>query len=54
MDRWGSALTVLLEKEFSISMLRRWLNKLAYNNGMVPVEQFARHGTQASSGVVIP
>jgi hypothetical protein len=45
----------LLEADFN------WLNKLifakrmmdqAYDNGMVPVEQFARRGTQASSGVL--
>jgi hypothetical protein len=73
MDQWGSALTVLLEKEFGNIYLEKmraiclleadfnWLNKLifakrmmdqAYNNGMVPVEQFARRGTQASSGVL--
>ena len=73
MDRWGSALTVLLEKEFGNIYLEKmraiclleadfnWLNKLifakrmmdqAYDNGMVPVEQFARRGTQASSGVL--
>lgn len=73
MDRWGSALTVLLEKEFGNIYLEKmraiclleadfnWLNKLifakrmmdqAYDNGMVPVEQFARRGTQATSGVL--
>ena len=73
MERWGSALTVLLEKEFgniyiekmrAICLLEadfNWLNKLifakrmmdqAYDNGMVPVEQFARRGTQASNGVL--
>eukprot|EP00956_Cyclotella_meneghiniana_P028224 scaffold65021_cov87-Cyclotella_meneghiniana.AAC.11 len=62
MDRWGSALTVLLEKEFGNIYLEKmraiclleadfnWLNKLifaermmdqAYDNGLVPVEQFA-------------
>ena len=73
LDRWGSALTVLLEKQFGNIYLEKmraiclleadfnWLNKLifakcmmdqAYDNGMVPVEQFARRGTQASSGVL--
>ena len=73
MDRWGLALTVLLEKQFgniylekmrAICLLKadfNWLNKLifakcmmdqAYDNGMVPVEQFAHCGTQASSGVL--
>ena len=73
LARWGSALTVLLEKEFgniyldkmrAICLLEadfNWLNKLifarrmmdqAYDTGIVPVEQFARWGTQASSGVL--
>jgi hypothetical protein len=73
MDQWGSALTVLLEKQFGNIYLEKmraiclleadfnWLNKLifakrmmdqAYDNGMVPVKQFARRGTQASSGVL--
>eukprot|EP00956_Cyclotella_meneghiniana_P034366 scaffold104037_cov45-Cyclotella_meneghiniana.AAC.3 len=73
MDRWGSALTVLLEKEFGNIYLEKmraiclleadfnWLNKLifakrmmdqAYDNGLVPVEQFARRGVQASHGVL--
>lgn len=73
MERWGSALTVLLEKEFgniyiekmrAICLLEadfNWLNKLvfakrmmdqAYDKGLIPVEQFARRGTQASNGVL--
>jgi hypothetical protein len=73
MDRWGSALMVLLEKQFGSIYLEKmraiclleagfnWLNKLifanrmmdqAYDNGMVPAEQFARRGTQASNGVL--
>jgi hypothetical protein len=73
LDRWGLALTVLLEKEFgnvyldkmrAICLLEadfNWLNKLifakrmmdrAYDANIVPVEQFARRGTQASSGVL--
>ena len=73
MERWGSALTVLLEKEFGNIYLEKmcaiclleadfnWLNKLvfakrmmdqAYDSGVVPVEQFACRGTQASSGVL--
>jgi hypothetical protein len=73
LERWGSALTVLIEKEFgniyldkmrAICLLEadfNWLNKLifakrmmdqAYDTGVVPVEQFARRGTQASSGVL--
>ena len=73
MERWGSALTVLLEKEFGNIYLEKmraiclleadfnWLNKLvfakrmmdqAYDNGLVPVEQFARRGVQASHGVL--
>jgi hypothetical protein len=73
MERWGSALTVLLDKEFDNIYLDKmrdiclleadfnWLNKLtfakrmmdqAYNTGVVSVEQFARRGTQVSSGVL--
>ena len=73
MERWGSALTVLLEKAFGNIYLEKmreiclleadfnWLNKLifakrmmdqAYDNGLVPVEQFARRGVQASHGVL--
>jgi hypothetical protein len=55
---------IYLEKMRAICLLEadfNWLNKLifakrmmdqAYDNGMVPVEQFARRGTQASSGVL--
>lgn len=73
MDRWGSALTVLLEKEFGNIYLDKmraiclmeadfnWLMKLvfakrmmdqAYDAGIIPVEQFARRGTQAAHGVL--
>lgn len=73
LDRWGSALTVLLEKEFGNIYLEKmraiclleadfnWLNKLifakrmmdqAYDANIVPVEQFARRSTQASSRVL--
>ena len=73
LDRWGSSLTVLIEKEFGNIYLEKmraivlleadmnWLNKLvfakrmmdqAYDNGMVPPEQFARRGTQAAHGVL--
>ena len=73
MDHWGSALTVLLEKEFgniyldkmrAICLMEadfKWLMKLvfakrmmdqAYDAGIIPVEQFARRGTQAAQGVL--
>ena len=73
MERWGSGLTVLIEKEFGNIYLEKmraivlleadmnWLNKLvfakrmmdqAYDNGLVPVEQFAKRGTQAAHGVL--
>ena len=73
LERWGSALTVLLEKEFGniyIEKMRaiclmeadfNWLNKLvfakrmmdqAYDAGHVPLEQYARRGTQAAHGVL--
>jgi hypothetical protein len=73
LERWGSALTVLLEKEFGNIYIKKmraiclmeadfnWLNKLifakrmmdqAYDAGHVPLEQFAKRGTQAAHGVL--
>jgi hypothetical protein len=73
LERLGSALRVLLEKEFGNIYIKKmqaiclmeadfnWFNKLviskrmmdqAYDSGNVPLEQFARRGTQAAHGVL--